>query len=158
MDKEKDVIKLAKVMLLYEFLYITTNKTKIVDRTVKNLKRYLRNILMHQKALYRASEAKKEEVHSKAWNTIFGSMETSKVISLGIFIQDIYESEDMSLIVGKKTMDKVLSSYFFSDKHDDEVTMEKNSNLLAKEVLKLLDGEKELTPFQKRMQEMKIGS
>ena len=150
--------RLVKIMLIYEFLYITDNKTKIVDKTVKNLKKYLRHTLFHQTDLYRASEAKKKEVHSKTWNTVFGNMETSKIISIGIFIQDLYESENMTNIIGSKTMDKVLSSYFFSDKHDDEAVMEKNSTLLAKEILRLLDGEKELTQFQKRMQEMKIAS
>ena len=85
-------------------------------------------------------------------------METSRVISIGIFIQSIYESDNFKDVVGGKKMDKVLSSFFFSNTVNDEATMEKNSNLLAKEVLKLLDGEKELTTFQKRMQEIKNAS
>jgi len=150
--------RLVKIMLIYEFLYITDNKTKIVDKTVKQLKKYLRNILMYQEISYRASEAKKKEVHSKAWDTVFGSMETSKIISIGCFLQELYDSDNFSNVIGKKNMDKVLTSYFFSDKFDDELTMERNSIALATEVLKLLDGEKELTPFQIKMQEMRNAS
>jgi len=150
--------RLVKIMFIYEFMYETKNKTKIVDKTVKNLKKYLRNILLHQETLYRVSQKKKREVHSKAWNTVFENMNTSKFIAIGFFIQDLYDSDDFSKVVGKNTMDKVLSSYFFSEQFDDQIMMEKNSTLFAKEILSLLDGKKELTPFQIKMQEMKIES
>ena len=147
--------RLVKIMLIYEFLYITDNKTKIAQGAVKTLRKYLSNVLTYQETLYRASESKKKDIYSKSWDTVFGAMETSRVISIGIFIQSIYESDNFKDVIGDKKMDKVLSSFFFSNTVNDEAIMEKNSNLLAKEVLKLLDGEKELTPFQKRMKEIK---
>ena len=99
-----------------------------------------------------------------AWDAAYSRGEEElENLSLGnlnydLLIQSIYETVDKEYsnkIIGSKAMERLIDSYYFAvskkHPHEDEVALEATSKLLTDEVLRLFDGDKPLTEFQRKM-------
>jgi len=137
--KTKD---LAKMMLIYQYLHMTKKPTKAVQNTYSKIRKKLDHIHKHNKALYDEANKLQGETYLKAWNNSFEKSD-GKFVSMGTFIQAIYETVESQNLVGEKVMRKCIDSYFF-DRNDthDEYEIEEQANLLADACINIFDGEK----------------
>ena len=149
--KTKD---LAKMMLIYEMMYVTEKPTRLVQSVTSKIKKKLRYILTNQEAFYREAEALQKDVYDKAWAKLF---KDSAYISLGVFMNKLYMSIEKQKLIGHAQMKKVFDAYYHSndDKTLEEIAeMEANAHKLAKEVMKLL-GDKVESPLKRRAYTLK---
>jgi len=131
---------LAKILLIYNYLYMTKNRNSIVNKTLKALKRSLNVIRNSESDMFEKVRKEQICVYEQAWNNTFG--DNGKTLSLGTFIQIIYESCDKKITnkwIGQKLMEKTIDSYFFAKTIEGkEYEIENTARNLAEEVLKLL--------------------
>jgi len=130
---------------------MTKKRTPVVEKALKQLKKKFTKIKNHTPKFYDEADSLQKKVYKEAWfNT--GNNDT-RYISMGYFILALYQSIGDYKIISDNLMDKVLTSYQYAKNGGhDEYEMEKESGILANEVLRLLDGDKEvITPFKRRM-------
>lgn len=133
---------LAKMMLIYQYLHMTKTRTKKVDDAYKKIKKKLNHIFTYNKALYDEANKLQGETYKTAWDNSFVKSD-GKFVSMGAFIQAIYDTVEIQNLVGDKVMRKAIDSYYF-DRNDthDEKEIEEQANILADECIRLFDGER----------------
>jgi len=148
----KEVKNIAKELLVYQYIYMTNNKTKIARQARTKYRVILSKILTNQESLYKEARALQKEIYTKAWNECFEERESGYYLSLGTFMSLIWNSIEEKPLVGRAFMDKLFMSYehCHNDKCDD-YEIESNSTMLAEACLRLIDGDKGVSPFQRRM-------
>ena len=144
---------LAKLILIYNYLYITKQPTKIVQKHIIKFKKSFTTILKNRPDFYKKADTLHSQVYRDAWRNTTGPDDETRLVSLGHFIQVIWESiNEPQKLITERQIDKILSSYYFSRSDNlNELQMEQEANKLGNEVVKLLDGEKGISKFQRRL-------
>jgi len=143
--------ELSKMMLIYEYLVLTVKPTKIVAKVKKQLRQGLDVIYKTRRDFYDTAREQEKSAYTLAWKNTFEGSEHA-YFSMGTVIQVILNSMDNILIVSNNNMSKVLDSYYFAKVDgEDEYELEKQSNLIADEFVRLIDGTDSISPFKRRL-------
>ena len=136
-NREKQIMKL---MLIYQYLYMTKQPTSIVSKAISTLKRSINKIKKYESDLFNKLHKEQMSIYKQAWQNTFG--DDGKTLSMGTFIQVLYESCDKKVFnkwIGSKVMEKVIDSYFFAKTIEGkEYETEQTARNLAEEILNLL--------------------
>jgi len=145
---------LSKMMICYQMMYMSDDRTKAISAVVASLKLIFRRALTYQEKVYREAEKYQIELYDEAWNICFTKGE-GQVIEIGTIVNIIYESIDpnkASKFIGAKKMEKAITSYFLANEDcKDAYEVETRSTNFAEKILELYDGKKEISKFQRMM-------
>jgi len=148
------VNNLAKLFIIYQLFYMTSDRTRVVNDVLKSLKKNLRKVLFHDESTYREAEKLQNKLYDQAWRNSF-TEGTKQIIEVGTVATILFESIDTSFsskFIGTKKMEKALDSYYFAGKSkEDAVEVESRSIMFANNIIELFDDKQELTPFQRKM-------
>ena len=143
--------ELAKMLLIYQYVFMTENPNKASKAVRSKMKLKLRHLLTHQEDRYNRAKEIQQRVYKEAWNNLFVVGEGT-YISLGTFMTKLYNSIPKQNLVGHMVMKRMFDSYHHCEsKHKlsevEEADMESNAMRLAVEVLRLL-GETVTSPLR----------
>lgn len=135
-------VELAKIIMIYEFVYMTENPNKVSQEVRSKLKKKLRHILTNQEELYNEAKELRKKAYEDAWYSLFNKGEEAYV-SLGNFMAKVYNSMDKQKLIGHKLMKRLFDSYHHCDSdkkltEQQKIEMETNSYRLAKRFLEEL--------------------
>jgi len=155
MEKLSDGVKnLSKMQICYQLMYMTDGKTKAIQDVIKALKLYMRKVLTNQESLYREAEKYQIKLYEDAWKLCFDPS-NGHVIEIGTILSIVYESIDpkeAAKMIGSKKMDKAVTSYYLAtEEAEDELAVETRSSKFGHMIVKMYDGEKQISPFKRMM-------
>jgi len=134
---------LAKMMLIFNFLYQTKKPTKPVQQVILKMKKTIRKIFQNRLEFYEEADALQKDLYKKAWNNTMNEKTDGQYMSLGSLITILFSSVQSQTLIGMRVLEKAIDSYYFAESGGkDDYQLEQQSSILANEFLRLIDGEK----------------
>ena len=150
-DKVKAI---SKMMICYQLMWMTKDRTKPIEAARSSLKVFFRKVLTNQEEVYKEAEKYQIELYDEAWNLTFKEGE-GQMLEVGKIVALVYQSIDgeaADKMIGRKKMEKALTSYDLArEDEDDALIVETKTFMFAEKIIQMYDGKKELSAFERRM-------
>jgi len=147
MAENEDVTNkdLAKLILVYQWLYSTDKPTRPVSSLTTKLKKKFAVIMSNQKEMFMKNVRYQDEIYAQAWAKTMSDND-DKLVSLGLMIGRVVETIDDKVLAkyaGLKVFEKAIDSYYFAkNSHLDDADLEEQATILVDSILEGFDGKK----------------